>query len=172
MKRIRCPKCDETVTFDETQYTPGRILVFDCPACHKQFKIRIPFAKPDKEEAEEEAPVYGHLIVVENMFHYKQEIPLYAGRNVVGRYVKGTKANAAIKTTDPSIDTTHCIVTVRLTKAGKVQILLQDAPSNTGTFLMNTILGDKEQAVIEDGAIITIGATTMILRTKDDEESA
>lgn len=170
MKRIRCPKCDESVTFDEKQYEAGRILVFDCPACHKQFRIRIPFNNDSKDNQESEVPVYGHLIVVENLFHYKQEIPLYAGKNVIGRYVKGTKANAAIKTTDPSIDTTHCIITVRPGKTGKAQFLLQDAPSNTGTFLMNTILGDREKAIIEDGAIITIGATTLILRTSTGTE--
>lgn len=170
MKRIRCPKCDECVTFDETKYEPGRILVFDCPVCHKQFKIRIPSGHNDEEDKEAEAPVFGHLIVVENIFHYKQDIPLYAGKNIVGRYVKGTKANAAIKTTDPSIDTTHCIVTVQPGKSGTARFTLQDAPSNTGTFLMNTMLGDREKAIIEDGAIITIGATTMILRTGDTEE--
>lgn len=172
MKRIRCPKCDKPVTFDEAQYAPGRTLVFECPVCRKPFKIRIPPACAPRESddaAEEAAPrVFGYLTVVENQFHYKQQIPLYAGRNVVGRFVNGTRANAAIKTTDPSIDTTHCVVTVRRTKAGAVQFVLQDAPSNTGTFLMNTILADREQAVIEDGAIITIGATTLILHTEGD----
>ena len=89
---------------------------------------------------------------------------------MVGRYVKGTKANAAIKTVDPSIDTTHCIVTVRVKANGQVQFILRDAPSNTGTFLQNEILGDKDRVVINDGDIITIGATTMILRTNFDDE--
>ncbi|EJW94466.1 FHA domain protein [gut metagenome] len=167
MKRIRCPKCDEVITFDETLYEPGRTLVFDCPSCHKQFKIRV---APLKEE-EEEPQCYGKLVVIENAFHYKQEIPLYLGENVVGRYVKGTKANAAIKTVDPSIDTTHCVITVK-DKKGKVTFTLRDAPSCTGTFLMNTILGPKEQVLLEEGAIITIGATTMILRLHDEEDEA
>lgn len=172
MKRIRCPKCDEAIQFDETNYEPGRILVFVCPACNKQFKIRMPQPKPADEPTDEESeePVRGKLVVIENAFHFKQEIPLYAGENVVGRYVKGTKANAAIKTVDPSIDTTHCIVTVRVKANGQVQFILRDAPSNTGTFLQNEILGDKDRVVINDGDIITIGATTMILRTNFDDE--
>lgn len=172
MKRIRCPKCDEAIQFDETNYEPGRILVFVCPACNKQFKIRMPQPKPADEPTDEEPeePVRGILVVIENAFHFKQEIPLYAGENVVGRYVKGTKANAAIKTVDPSIDTTHCIVTVRVKANGQVQFILRDAPSNTGTFLQNEILGDKDRVVINDGDIITIGATTMILRTNFDDE--
>ena len=53
MKRIRCPKCDESILFDETKYEPGRVLVFECPECHKQFKIRIPQPKPKGDAAEE-----------------------------------------------------------------------------------------------------------------------
>lgn len=30
MKRIRCPKCENYLTFDETKYTEGQSLVFVC----------------------------------------------------------------------------------------------------------------------------------------------
>ena len=168
MKRIRRPKCDEDILFDETQYEPGRILVFECPGCSKKFRLRIP--QPVSEQPAEEAGpvVYGHLVVLENAFHFKQEIPLYEGENVVGRLVKGTKANAAIKTVDPSVDTTHCMVTVKPLPGGKAKFTLRDAPSNTGTFLHNELLGVKERVIISDGDIITIGATTMILREAND----
>lgn len=49
MKRIRCPKCDQTILFDETQYEAGRILVFECAECHKQFKIRLPRSKNNQD---------------------------------------------------------------------------------------------------------------------------
>lgn len=170
MKRIRCPKCDEAILFDETKYEPGRVLVFECPECHKQFKIRIPQPKSTEEEkSEEEIPVYGHLLVIENAFHFKQEIPLIEGENVIGRMVKGTSANAAFKTVDPSVDTTHCIVTVKPRPDGTARFILRDAPSGTGTFLHNEILGDKDRVFIYDGDIITIGATTMILREGREE---
>ena len=168
MKRIRCPKCDESIIFDENLYEAGRVLVFECPSCHKQFKIRIAVPKANEEEEEEE-PVYGKMIVIENAFHFKQEIPLHLGDNVIGRFVKGTKANAPIKTVDPSIDTTHCVIHVKL-KNGAPVFILRDGPSGTGTFYMNNILGVKEQVTIEEGAIVTIGATTMILRTHDEED--
>lgn len=174
MKRIRCPKCDEAILFDETKYEPGRVLVFECPECHKQFKIRIPQPRPatetaDNGEEEAEDKVYGKLIVLENAFHFKQEIPLHEGENVVGRLVKGTNANAAIKTVDPSVDTTHCIITVKPDAKGKARFTLRDAPSNTGTFLHNEILGNRDRVIVGEGDIITIGATTMILRTEIDE---
>lgn len=33
MKRIRCPKCENYLTFDETKYTEGQSLVFVCDQC-------------------------------------------------------------------------------------------------------------------------------------------
>lgn len=119
MKRIHCPKCDESILFDNEQYTPGRTLVFECPACRKQFRLRIkPAASSETDEAEEpERQSYAAVIVIENAFHLKQEIPLYEGDNVIGRHVPGTNANAAFKTVDPSVDTTHCIINVALREA-------------------------------------------------------
>lgn len=111
------------------------------------------------------------LVVLENAFHYKQEIPLFEGENKVGRYVKGTQANAPVKTVDPSVDETHCIFTLRRVGGQKVSVTLRDAPSNTGTFVHNELVGVGERVAVEDGAIITIGATTMILRTEKNTES-
>ncbi len=168
MKRIRCPQCDEPITFDDALYAPGRTLVFECPACHKEFKIRINLPQESGTPKEEQQPALANLLVIENMFHYKQVIPLHDGENVIGRYVRGTKANAAIKTVDPSIDTTHCIITAKEGKGGKRVFTLRDAPSNTGTFWHDHLLGPKETVRLTDGDIITVGATTMIFNP--DEE--
>lgn len=170
MKKIRCPKCDEPILFDDSRYEAGRTLVFECPGCHKQFRLRIPGAKAQEDTEQEERQIYGRLVVIENAFHLKQQIPLYEGENVVGRHVKGTKANAAFKTVDPSVDTTHCIITVKPTPDGRgARFILRDAPSNTGTFLFNDILPDRARVDVHDGDIITIGATTMILREGQDD---
>ncbi len=167
MKKIRCPKCDELVAFDESRYESGRILVFECPACHKQFKLKLkePVSQDASPTTDKLPDVLGQFIVLEIVFHLKQIIPLRAGENVIGRHVPGTKANAAFKTVDPSVDTTHCIITARIDRiTGRPDFILRDAPSNTGTFLMNEILPDKARVQINDGAVITIGATTMILQ--------
>ena len=58
MKRIRCPKCENYLTFDETKYTEGQSLVFVCDQCKKQFSIRLGKSKmkaPQKEERPDEA---------------------------------------------------------------------------------------------------------------------
>ena len=166
MKRIRCPKCDQTILFDETQYEAGRILGFECAECHKQFKIRLPRSK-NNQDLPKNLPV-GYLTILENAFQFKQVLPIILGENIIGRSVKGTKANLAFRTVDPSIDTTHCIITAEKEKDGRTLFLLQDAPSNTGTFLQNQLLQPREQAIIKEGDIINIGAATMILKLKDE----
>ena len=166
MKRIRCPKCDQTILFDETQYEAGRILVFECAECHKQFKIRLPRSK-NNQDLPENLPV-GYLTILENAFQFKQVLPIILGENIIGRSVKGTKANLAFRTVDPSIDTTHCIITAEKEKDGRTLFLLQDAPSNTGTFLQNQLLQPREQAIIKEGDIINIGAATMLLKLTDE----
>lgn len=175
MKRVRCPKCDYYLTFDETKYTDGQSLVFQCPACNKQFGIKLGVSKQkDKQQDEtpdEQAAVnYGELVVIENVFHYKQVIPLHLGINVIGRYQKGNDINCPIETTDPSVDMTHCRIQVSKNKRGSLKYELSDGPSFTGTFVHNEILGDRERRIIYDGTLFTIGATSLILRTPREEE--
>jgi len=176
MKRVRCPKCDGFITFDETRYFKGQSLIFECPQCGKQFGIRIgisklherqKYADPD-EHANENG--YGSIVVIENVFHYKQVIPLQLGDNVIGRYQKGNPINTPIETVDPSVDNTHCVINVSRDKKGKIKYVLRDGPSNTGTFVDNEILGDRERRVISDGSLFTIGATSIILRGTEAPE--
>ena len=110
------------------------------------------------------ADAYGSVVVVENVFAFKQVIPLDFGVNEFGRYVKGTHINKPIVTKDPSIDTFHCTITVKKDKRGRLVYVLSDAPSDTGTFYMNEILKDTDKIVMDNDAIVTIGATTLILR--------
>lgn len=176
MKRVRCPKCDNFITFDEKQYKTGQSLVFECPECGKQFGIRIGVSKlrnTQKEENPEENiedMKYGSIVVIENVFHYKQVIPLRMGDNVIGRYQKGNPINCPIETVDPSIDMTHCTINVSRDKKGNLKYILRDGPSYTGTFVDNEILGDREKRVISNGTLFTIGATSIILKTNEEDE--
>ena len=173
MKRVRCPKCDGFITFDETKYEPGQSLVFQCPECGKQFGIRMGISKLRSTQREETKALntgdidggdYGSLVVIENVFHYKQVLPLRLGDNVVGRYQKGNPINTPIETVDPSVDLTHCIVNVSRDKKGKLRYTLRDANSNTGTFVDNVEITPRERRIIDDGTLFTIGATSIILK--------
>ena len=168
---MRCPKCDNFITFDETKYPSGQSLVFVCPNCNKQFGIRMGVSRlrdPQKEEQLDEQANEGgcgSIVVIENVFHFKQVIPLRMGDNTIGRYMKGsTKTNTPIETNDPSVDMLHCVINVSRDKRGRLRYVLRDGPSFTGTFVDNELLGDNERRVIEDGTLFTIGATSIILR--------
>ncbi len=188
MKRVKCPQCSNYITFDETRYADGQQLIFECPECKKQFSIRIGKSHlhasenfranegsrlrsaecsrkgpRDKKDEEETSGEYGCIVVIENVFHHKQVIHLQMGDNVIGRYVKGTSINTPIETVDPSVDTKHCIIRVQHNRQGELQYILRDAPSNTGTFYQNEILRDTDRIRLEDGSVITIGATSIIL---------
>ncbi len=192
MKRVKCPKCDHYLTFDESQYAEGQTLVFECPECHRQFGVRIGASKlmntrkEERRQKEQDAAAdifnglsdtnetqqdCGALIVIENVFHFKQTLPLRMGDNVVGRYVRGTNINTPIETVDPSVDTTHCVLNVSRNRAGQFIYTLRDASTDgTGTFVGTTFLRFNDRLRIDDGAIINIGATTMILRAAGCEE--
>ena len=173
MKRVLCPKCENYLYFDELKYTEGQSLVFVCEHCGKQFSIRLGKSKmkairrEENPDAEENKGEFGCISVIENVFGYKQVIPLQEGDNVIGRRCVGTVINTPIETGDMSMDRRHCIIHVKRNKKGEIVYTLRDAPSLTGTFYMNEILGEKDQVRLSDGAIITIGATTLILHTQE-----
>lgn len=183
MKRVRCPKCDHYIIFDETKYTAGQSLVFQCDECGREFGIRIGVSKLRKtqkdENAEmtddsgqrstEEAPC-GSIVVIENVFHFKQVLPLQMGDNVIGRYQKGNPINTPFETVDPSVDLNHCTITVSRDKRETLRYTLSDNNSNTGTFVGDVELKPRERRIIGDGTLFTLGATSIILRGADVEE--
>jgi hypothetical protein len=175
-------------------------LVFKCNECGKEFGIRIGVSKlrsTQKEESKELDQLTSHLsaltsnlsarpsvactarpltsktgciIVIENVFHFKQVIPLQMGNNVIGRYQKGNPANCTFETVDPSVDLNHCTINVSRDKKGGLRYTLFDNNSNTGTFVGDVELQPRERRIIEDGTLFTLGATSIILRTADSEE--
>ena len=176
MKRVRCPKCDQFIPFDETRYEEGQQLVFQCPACGKQFGIRMGVSKlrgTQKQELNPDEHANGNgigaIVVIENVFAFKQVVPLQMGDNSIGRYQKGSDVTCPIETVDPSVDMHHCIINVSRDKQGHLKYILRDGPSITGTFVDNQILDDRERRVITGGTLFTIGATSIILRTPEEE---
>ena len=178
MKRVRCPKCDNFITFDETRYEAGQSLVFKCDQCGKKFGIRIGVSKLRQTQKEENAnseqltvdSPCGSIVVIENVFHYKQVIPLHMGDNVIGRYQKGNPINTPFETVEPSVDLNHCTITVSRDKRGQLRYTLADNNSNTGTFVGDIELKPRERRIIEDGTLFTLGATSIILHTTDETD--
>jgi hypothetical protein len=81
MKRVLCPKCDNYITFDETKYTEGQSLVFVCDHCKNNSvsvigKSKLKATRKEEildEQANKED--FGSIVVVENVFGYKQVLP-------------------------------------------------------------------------------------------------
>ena len=167
MKKVRCPKCDGYISFDEKRYEPGQKLVFVCPECGKQFGIRLKGSSTKSASTDSNV---GSIVVIENVFQFKQELPLKMGDNIIGKYHKGNDISTPIETCDPSIDYQHCVITVSHDKKGALCYTLRDGPSNTGTFIGGEILGDREKRIITDGTVFTIGATSVILKTPISSE--
>lgn len=176
MKRVRCPKCDNYIIFDETKYEEGQQLVFQCTECGKQFAIRMGVSKlhrtqrESNPEEEAEQSEVGSLHVIENVFGFKQVLPLRMGDNIIGKYAKGNEIQCPVETSDPSMDLHHCVLNVSHNKKGGLKYTLRDGPSYTGTFVDNEILGDRERRIIDHGTLFTMGATSVILYLHDEEE--
>lgn len=184
MKRVRCPKCDHYIIFDETRYEAGQQLVFKCEECGREFGIRIGVSKLRSTQKDENreldstasavdntgSGVVGQLVVIENVFHYKQLLPLHMGDNVVGRYQKGNPINTPFETVDPSVDLNHCTVNVSYDKQKRLKYTLADNNSNTGTFVDNVELRPRERRVIGNGTLFSIGATSILLKTSGEED--
>lgn len=177
MKRVFCPKCDNQLSFDETKYPDGKVLAFVCPGCGAQFKIKLGrkvVKTTTGEEKEVKEPDFsaGYITVIENNFGFRQELPLVEGDNVIGRRNKDTDGvDVPIITSDPSMGRKHCVIRVQRRPDGSFTYTLRDFPSLTGTFLGNTLVGKKEQVRIEEGAVVTLGATTFILHEALQEEA-
>jgi len=171
MKRTRCPKCGRYILFDETRYRAGQSLVFECEDCRTRFSVRMGVTALDstRKEADNSNHIpdlgFGAVTVIENVFGFRQSFALHEGDNVIGRQNRGDKVDIAIESTDRSMDRRHCIINVKKEQDGSLSYSLRDFPSLTGTFLFNRILDDRERALIEDGAIITLGATTMVFHS-------
>lgn len=155
MKRLKCPQCEEFIIFDENEDVQDGMAKLECENCGKRFKVKL---KPKRNDL-------GEVVVVENVFCEKQIFPLKLGDNLFGRKCNGTVVDAAIDTGDMSMDRRHCIFNVS-EKDGNLVYTVRDNESLCGTFVMNEILQKNEKRIIEDSEIITIGATTLILKTK------
>lgn len=177
MKRVRCPRCDSYITFDETKYQDKATLIFACPYCGKQFGVRLGTAKVrprqdderPEDEARENSEGLGYITVIENRYCYKQVLPLHMGDNTIGRYMRGNNITTPIETGDLTMDLLHCIINVSRTKRGEVKYVLRDGPSNHGTFLNGGRISPRERIQIGNGSVFNIGVTTVILNTEEEQ---
>lgn len=169
MKRVKCPQCGSQIMFDESKFVAGQKVLFVCEDCGRKFGIRFGLSKlkdnptDDEEETRAGNAPYGRITAIEGKFSFRQEIPLVLGDNVIGRKMRGNKANCQIDSGDLTMDLSHCVINVSKDKNGKIKYVLRDGPSNNGTFLAGERIDPQERRNIEPGALLNIGATTIML---------
>ena len=111
MKQVICPKCGKTFSFDESRYDVSCNISFICPACRKRFLMTLPEIDACHKNDIDSSLCF--ITVLEYAFRYRQEFPLHAGDNIIGRASKGTEVDISIETSDMSMDRRHCIINVK-----------------------------------------------------------
>lgn len=184
MKRVFCPKCDGSITISSeilSLANPKGILSLLCPHCHHQLRIRL-VQKSDKtkgtqlpnneQELEHEIDrSLGYIVVLENVFGYRQEFGLQEGNNGIGRRNKDSVVDIPVLTGDPSMGRHHCILHVKRRSNGTLSHTIEDDNSLVGTYVGGRLLDKKERCLLNDGDVITMGATSAIFYTSEHKET-
>lgn len=176
MKYIICPFCKHRIAaneFPKQQKRNGHVEM-PCPGCKRRLAFTILESHPSTTSSQldenklpaSESAVDTHMAlhVVENRFGYAAQFPLLEGMNRVGRYNnKHTDIEVAIRTSDPSMDRHHCLIFVeRVADGNDFNAYIMDDDSMTGTFINMRELVPDEKHLLEDGEVITLGATSIL----------
>ena len=120
MKKIFCPKCDTAIPLSREHLSKliaqgeERISLV-CPQCAHQLNLRLRLPQGQTKAAKQsrpDRPSVGHLVVLENVFGYKQLFPLFLGDNHIGRRNRDTQTDIPVITADPSMDRHHACIRV------------------------------------------------------------
>ncbi len=175
-KYIVCPYCKKKIEFELIRSSIDKKEHVDmlCPGCRRRLAFSVVTKRNKGKEQEDQRKNTGasqqealaELKVVENVFGFSAIFPLYEGLNRVGRYNdKHTDIEVAIRSSDPSLDRNHSLITVQQTNAGVVSVIMDD-DSMTGTFVNTRELSPGERHTLVNGDVITLGATTLIYLQK------
>lgn len=175
-KYIVCPYCKKRVELGLIRAAMDKKghVEMPCPGCKRRLAFSLPSAqgkaleetKTEKGAELSSQEVLAELRVVENIFGYAAVYPLFEGLNRVGRYNdKHTDLEVAIRSSDPSMDRNHTLITVTLTPEGTEAIIMDD-DSMTGTFVNIRELDPGERYTLVSGDVITLGATSIIYYQK------
>lgn len=165
-KKINCPYCEAELQVKIPDGEHDRIV---CEVCKRPIMLyrteaaslrhqdRSTRAVSLEGELFSEDQVY--LEFVETHFAKPQNIQIPEGRSLLGRYNPRSTARLQVLTDDPSIDRQHAWIS--LNKKGWVEI--EDNDSMTGTFVNGLELDPGERRRLDDGDVLTFGATTAII---------
>ncbi len=175
-KYIICPYCKKRIEFSVIRkfVDKNNHVKMNCVGCKRELAFTLSLSKEasstkrdfNKNKSCQENDPLAILHVVENIFGFSADFPLYEGLNRVGRYNdKHTDIEVAVRTADPSMDRNHTLITIEQTKNGVLAVVMDD-DSMTGTFINARELTPGEKYQLKDGDVITLGATSIIFSKK------
>lgn len=180
MHEIHCPFCQKINSFSNfKENRPGKGMSLSCKGCFKVFYVfeneadlpidttkRAASVLCQKRVAEDEP----HFVVLEDEFSMRQvfAIPQDAGEYIVGRKNEGSDADIQLYTSDPSVDRYHFTLVKKGTGMTS-SFYVKDNRSRTGTYVNNKEISPNECRRINDGDVLSVGATSIIISIPEDD---
>ncbi|MDO5035729.1 MAG: FHA domain-containing protein [Porphyromonas sp.] len=171
---IHCPYCGKETAVGVPAPNAEKALYTPCNICRKPIAVYSSVARTRTHEDRSTKAVtvesfdFSHepayLEFIENQFAHPQRLRIPLGTSRVGRYNPHSKVELQLFTNDPSMDRSH--LKLQLKEDGT--LLASDPGSNTGTYVNRSLLEPREQRRLEDGDIITMGATTAIVHLTEE----
>ncbi|MBQ3740945.1 MAG: DUF805 domain-containing protein [Prevotella sp.] len=93
-----------------------------------------------------------------------QSIPLFVGRNVVGRKADSSPASAQIPANDLYMSRQHCVIDVKMERDGTLSASLSNYKNKNRTAVQGRLLTGTNSVELADGNQITLGHTNVIFK--------
>jgi|GEM_PF-893264 len=94
-----------------------------------------------------------------------QSIPLFVGRNVVGRKADSSPASAQIPVDDLYMSRQHCVIDVKMERDGSLSASLSNYKNKNRTAVQGRLVSGNGSVGLANGNQITLGHTSVIFKS-------
>ena len=94
-----------------------------------------------------------------------QSIPLFVGRNVVGRKADSSPASAQIPVDDLYLSRQHCVIDVKMERDGSLSASLSNYKNKNRTAVQGRLVSGNGSVDLANGNQITLGHTSVIFKS-------
>lgn len=94
-----------------------------------------------------------------------QSIPLFVGRNVVGRKADSSPASAQIPANDLYMSRQHCVIDVKMERDGSLSASLSNYKNKNRTAVQGRLVSGNGSVDLANGNQITLGHTSVIFKS-------
>lgn len=171
--KAKCPYCEREINVtppSKAEEADGVRNV--CPLCHHPFKVfgsetyRLMQQTPDMRSISLEEPGDCYIEVVDSQLSDERKLALPRGtERSFGRFQTDSSVDMQILTRDSTLDRCHAY----FAHDRKGRITVRDAGSSKGTYVNGELLPPGERRLLEDGDVVSMGHTTVIVSTGEEE---